>query len=75
MISEFLDAIRVRRGILEYAVVSDDSNNPPSVTSVGQLNVDVYIIPTLPAQKIQLQTVITKQGASFAELIATGGNF
>lgn len=75
MITEFLEVIRNRRGLQEYAVISDDSNNPPSVTGVGQLNVDVYLIPTLPAQKIQLQTVITKQGASFSELIATGGQF
>lgn len=75
LVTEFLDAIRNRRGIIDFAVVSDETNNPPSVTGTGQLNVDVYITPTLPAQKIQLQSIITKQGASFEELIATGGNF
>lgn len=74
IISEFLELIRVRRGIIEFQVVSDASNNPPSVTGTGQLNIDVYITPTLPVQKIRLQTVVTKQGANFSELIATGGN-
>lgn len=73
MITEFLEVIRIRRGLLEYAVISDSTNNPPSVYSVGQLNVDVYVIPTLPAQKIQLGITILKSGASFQELIAAGG--
>ena len=74
LISQFLEVIKNGRGIADYAVISDSSNNPPQVANQGQLNVDVYLQPILPARIIQLQMIITKQGVSFQELIAQGGN-
>lgn len=74
LISQFLEVIKNGRGIADYAVISDSSNNPPQIANIGQLNVDVYIQPILPARVIQLQMIITKQGVSFQELIANGGN-
>lgn len=74
LIAQFLEVIKNGRGIADYAVISDSSNNPPQIANQGQLNVDVYIQPILPARVIQLQMIITKQGVSFQELIASGGN-
>jgi len=74
LIAQFLEVIKNGRGIADYAVISDSSNNPPQIANIGQLNVDVYIQPILPARVIQLQMIITKQGVSFQELIASGGN-
>ena len=70
--TEFLEIIKRKRGINNYTVICDGTNNPPALTATGQLNVDIYIEPTLPAQKIQIQGIITQQGASFNELIASG---
>ena len=70
MIAEFLETIRRGRGINKYLVVSDASNNPPVKVGQGILQVDVYIEPTLPAEKILLVAVLTKQGADFNELVA-----
>ena len=71
MITEFLNIIQNKRGIVAFLVICDNSNNPPALTGTGQLNVDVYITPTLPASKIQIQGILTQQGASFNELIAS----
>jgi len=72
LISEFLDIVRDERAIQDYLVVIDESNNPPIVTGNGQLNVDIYIIPTLPIQRIRVRLIVTKQGVSLAEVAASG---
>ncbi len=73
MIGEFLEAVKNGRGVQQYLVVSDASNNSPSNVGQGILQIDVYITPTLPAERILLNVAITKQGASFQELVARGG--
>lgn len=65
----YLTYIKQRRGINQFEVVCDKRNNPPYITGQGQLNVDIYVTPILPAEKIQLTAVITRQGANFQELI------
>jgi phage tail sheath protein FI len=75
MLDGFLADIKNRRGLYDYQVVSDDSNNPPEVIDRNELHVDVYLKPVRAAEYIRLQSVITRTGASFSELIATGGNF
>jgi phage tail sheath protein FI len=75
LIAQFLEGIKNARGISDYTVVCDASNNTPAVANIGQLNVDIYIQPILPVRVIQVQLIATKQGVTFQELIATGGNF
>jgi phage tail sheath protein FI len=73
MLTEFLQDVQNRRGIYTFQVVADESNNTATVIDRNELRVDVYIQPTRAAEFIQLQTVITRTGASFQELIASGG--
>ncbi len=70
--NDFLQNLKNRRAIQQYLVVSDGTNNPSYLTNIGQLNVSVFVTPTLPAEKIQLEVIITAQGAKFNELIASG---
>lgn len=71
-IDEYLQLIKQARGINAYLVVCDIRNNPPALTGQGQLQVDIFIEPTLPVEKIVLRVSVTKQGASFEELISNG---
>lgn len=72
MIEDYLRVIQQARGIKDFLVVCDDRNNQPYYTDLGQLNVDMLIKPTLPAEKIRLRGTLTRQGADFGELIAAG---
>jgi hypothetical protein len=72
MIEDYLRVIQQARGIRDFLVVIDERNNQPYYTDIGQLNVDILIKPTLPAEKIRLRGTLTKQGASFSELIKSG---
>jgi len=69
LIAQFLDTIQNARGINQYQVVCDSSNNTGIDAAKGQLNIDVYIQPTLPVRVIQLKLIATKQGVSVAEFI------
>lgn len=65
--------IKEGRGLLSYLPVADATNNPPIFEDLGQLNVDVYLQPTIPARKILFRPILTPTGASFQELVAQGG--
>lgn len=66
----FLQTIQDQGGISEFAVVVDDSNNPPESVQENRLNIDVFIKPTLTAEFITINVVITAQGAELTELFA-----
>lgn len=72
MCENYLLVVKQARGIRDYLVVCDKRNNQPYYTDLGQLNVDIFIKPTLPAEKIRIRGTLTNQGAVFAELIASG---
>lgn len=68
MINPFLAGVQAGRGIQDYLVVCDTTNNTPDVISRNQLVVDVYIKPTYVAEFIHLK--FTNAGTnSFAEVI------
>ncbi len=61
----FLKPIKAGRGIYDSAVICDDTNNTPEVVANGDLMLDVYIDPTLPAKRIHLTAIVNKTGARF----------
>lgn len=75
LIDSFMRRIKARQGVYDYRVICDETNNPANVIDANELHVDVYMQPQRTAEFIQLQTIITRTGANFTELIATGGNF
>lgn len=54
-ISPYLETIKSGRGIADYKVVCDTSNNTPDIISRNQLIVDVYIKPNYVAEFILLR--------------------
>jgi hypothetical protein len=68
MINPFLGSVQAGRGIQDYLVVCDNTNNTPDVISRNELVVDVYVKPTFVAEFIQLR--FTNAGVnSFASII------
>ena len=49
MIKPFLSSVQAGRGIQDFLVICDESNNTPDVISRNQLVVDVMIKPTYVA--------------------------
>lgn len=69
LITSFLRPIQDKRGLQSFEVVADSRNNKTTDVDAGQLNVDVYLSPTIPAEKINIRLVITKTGVSANDLI------
>jgi hypothetical protein len=66
-IEPFLRGIRARRGLVDYQIVCDNSNNPASVVEQNTLVCDIYLKLQHVIETIELNFVITKTGASFSE--------
>jgi len=70
MFNPYLASIQAARGIQDYKVVCDESNNDANVISRNELVVDIYIKPTYVAEFIQLNFVNVGT-RSFATVIGT----
>jgi hypothetical protein len=61
-IGEFLKSIQAQRGITDYAVVCDLTNNTPATIDANELFVDVAIAPTTTAEFIYIPVTLVGQG-------------
>ena len=68
MVETFLKPIKSGRGLYNYNVECGTSNNPPEVVAAGDLHLDVYLDPVIPAKRIHLNAIVTKTGANFQEI-------
>lgn len=57
-----LEPILRGRGLYRYEVVCDERNNTPDLIANGDVILDVYIDPVLPAKRIHLNAIIPKTG-------------
>jgi len=70
MIVPFLRDVQSRRGIFDFKVVCDTSNNTPARVDRNELWCNIFIKPTRTAEFIVLNFVATATGASFEEAAA-----
>lgn len=70
MINPFLRDVQSRRGVYDFKVICDESNNTPERIDRNELWCDILIKPTRTAEFIVLNFVATKTGASFEEAAA-----
>ena len=68
-IEPFLRDVQGRRGITDFRVVCDESNNTSDVIDGNRFVADIYIKPTRSVNFVTLNFIATRTGASFEELI------
>ena len=68
-ISPFLREIQTNRGIENFRVVCDESNNTPAIVDNNEFKADIFIQPTRSINYISLSFVATRAGIQFAESI------
>jgi len=73
MVEPYLRDIKGRRGIYDFLVVCDDSNNTPEVIDRNELVGDIYIKPARVAEFIRLNFVATRTGVEFSEIVGKFG--
>jgi len=67
MIEPFLRDVKQRRGIYDFKVICDETNNTPERIDRNELWCTIFIKPTRVAEFIVLQFVATKTGMTFDE--------
>lgn len=67
LINGYLANIQARRGLNDYQVICDTTNNTAAVIDANEMYVDVYIKPNKSAEFIIYRTIITSQTLSFTQ--------
>ena len=69
LIEPFLRDVQGRRGIFDFRVVCDETNNTPEVIDRNEFIGDIYIKPARSINYIQLNFVAVRTGVSFDEVV------
>lgn len=69
LVTPFLRDIQGRRGIYDFRVVCDTTNNTPQVIDANQFVGDIYIKPARSINFIQLNFVAVRTGVDFTEIV------
>lgn len=72
LVEPFLRDVQGRRGIYDFRVVCDESNNTPEVIDRNEFVGDIYVKPARSINFIQLNFVAVRTGVEFSEIV---GNF
>jgi phage tail sheath protein FI len=69
MVEPFLRDIKGRRGITDFAVVCDATNNTGAIVDSNQFVADIYIKPARSINFITLNFIATRTGVEFSEIV------
>ncbi len=70
-VEPFLRDIKSKRGITDFLVVCDETNNTPAVVDRNEFVADIFVKPTRSINFIGLTFVATRTGVSFEEIVGT----
>jgi phage tail sheath protein FI len=69
LVEPYLRDVQGRRGIFDFRVVCDETNNTPEVIDRNEFVGDIYIKPARSINFIQLNFVAVRTGVSFNEIV------
>ena len=73
MVEPFLRTVQGRRGITDFRVVCDETNNTPEIIDRNEFVGDIYIKPARSINFIRLNFVAVKTGVAFEEVVGKFG--
>lgn len=68
IVEPYLRDVQGRRGVTDFLVKCDESNNPPESVDRGEFYAEIYIKPTRTINYITLTFIATRTGVSFSEV-------
>ena len=69
LVEPFLRDVQGRRGITDFRVVCDETNNTPEVIDRNEFIGDIYIKPARSINFIQLNFIAVRTGVDFTEVV------
>jgi phage tail sheath protein FI len=71
IVEPYLRDVKGKRGITDFIVIADESNNTPDIIDSNQFRADIFVKPARSINFIGLNFVATRSGVSFTEIIGT----
>ena len=71
IVEPYLRDIQAKRGLYDFLVVCDETNNTPDVIDNNEFRADIYLKPTKSINYVTLTFVATRTGVSFEEVAGT----
>ena len=68
IVNPFLRDVKGRRGIYDFLVVCDETNNTPEVIDGNRFVADIFIKPARSINFMQLNFIATRTGVAFSEV-------
>ncbi len=68
MVEPYLRSIKARRGVYDFRVVCDETNNTPQIVDSNAFVGDIYVKPSRVIRAIQLNFVAVRSGVDFKEI-------
>jgi phage tail sheath protein FI len=70
LIDPYLRDVQGRRGIFDYKIVCDETNNTGAVIDANRFVGDIYVKPNKSINFIQLNFVAVRSGIEFSEIVS-----
>ena len=70
VVEPYMTDVQGRRGVTDFLVKCDESNNPPDAVDRNEFAADIYVKPTRTINFITLTFVATRSGVSFSEVVS-----
>ncbi len=70
-IEPFLRDVQAKRGIFDFVVKCDDTNNTPDIIDNNEFRADIFLKPTKSINYVTLTFVATRSGVDFSEVVGT----
>ena len=71
IVEPFLRDVQAKRGIQDFLLVCDETNNTPDVIDRNEFLADIFVKPARSINFIGLTFVATRTGVSFSEVVGT----
>ena len=71
IVEPFLRDVQAKRGIQEFRVICDETNNTAAIIDNNEFVADIFIKPARSINFIGLSFIATRSGVSFEEIIGT----
>ena len=71
IVEPFLTDIQSQRGIEDFRVICDETNNTPDIVDNNEFRADIFIQPARSINFVTLTFVATRGGISFSEVTGT----
>jgi hypothetical protein len=71
IVEPYLRDVQAQRGIFEFVVICDTTNNTPDIIDNNEFRADIFIKPTRAINYVTLTFVATRTGVSFDEVVGS----